>query len=499
MDIIENSTTNPIGAQSKSKISGQLMSIFASIIVALFPFVYFANRNLNLLSQKDMWISAGLVIALWLILFLINVAILRSVEKASLATIIAVLPLSLYHIGLDAIQKVMRNFHYWHGIVLFLTIFIISLLVIHWYFKVSLVRKLNLIIGAIFLILALVNTVPSLVQSFRAERARTAVESNLSNKVGDLISDTEHLPNIYLFILDEFSGQEGLERFTGYDNQKFYDDLEALSFNVSKSSRSYTLLSKVEISNLLNLSLLAKSFSEQERIEAMKSPYLLTTLKSMGYSFNLINDQKYISTREGFFKYKFEPHGIFQQEENLAKILIDKSVFFPIQIQPKLDRIETVKKMFDYGGRSSSFQESKLFTLGYFMFPHHPWVVNEFGEPLPESESKNWKNANTYLGQLKYANGLVLEMVKTIIEDDPQSYIILVGDHGYRQAFHLEKLYGTKMDNPELETFYMRNILSAVYFGGEKLEIEGYSTINVLRTMMDKLFGLDLGLIEEAN
>ena len=133
------------------------------------------------------------------------------------------------------------------------------------------------------------------------------------------------------------------------------------------------------------------------------------------------------------------------------------------------------------------------------MFPHHPWVVNEHGAPLPESEIKNWKNADTYLGQLKFANKLVLDMVNEIIENDPQAIIILVGDHGYRQAFHLEKLYGIKMEDPELEYFFMRNILSAVYFGGEKLDIEGYSTINVLRTIMDELFGLGLGLIEEAN
>lgn len=495
----EHKTTKPKAALLATPKIELFAGIIASLIIAMFPYVYFANRNLELLSASDLWISAGMVIAHWLMLFLINLAILRSFEKASFATIVAALPLSLFHIGLNAVQKIMPNVHYWHGIVLFLTVYTLLLLVIQWYLSPNLVRKLNLIIGGIFLILILVNTLPSVLHHFRTERATTTVEGDVFEKVENAALNREHFPNMYLFILDEFSGQEGLERYTGYDNQKFYEDLEALSFNVSKSSRSYTLLSRVEITNLLNLSYLADYFSEQERAEALKSPYLFSALKAMGYDFNLINDQKYISIPDGFFKYQFVPQGLFQREENLAKILIEKSVYFPVRIQAKLDRIDIVKAMFDYGKKSSEFQDTKLFTLGYFMFPHHPWVVNEHGAPLPESEIKNWKNADTYLGQLKFANKLVLDMVNGIIENDPQAIILLVGDHGYRQAFHLEKLYGIKMEDPELENFYMRNILSAVYFGGEKLDIEGYSTINVLRTIMDELFGLGLGLIEEAN
>ena len=46
--------------------------------------------------------------------------------------------------------------------------------------------------------------------------------------------------------------------------------------------------------------------------------------------------------------------------------------------------------------------------------------------------------------------------------------IILVGDHGYRQAFHLEKLYGIKMEDPELEYFFMRNYLKRGLFRWRK-------------------------------
>lgn len=133
------------------------------------------------------------------------------------------------------------------------------------------------------------------------------------------------------------------------------------------------------------------------------------------------------------------------------------------------------------------------------MFPHQPWVVDENGKLLDEKDRDNFENTDIYLGQLKYANKLIYDMVETLIENDPNSTIFLLSDHGFRYPTHMYRLFGEEMEDSDLERFYMRNILNAVYVSGEKHDIEAYSGINTVRTVLDKMFNLGLGLIEEAN
>ena len=108
-------------------------------------------------------------------------------------------------------------------------------------------------------------------------------------------------------------------------------------------------------------------------------------------------------------------------------------------------------------------------------------------------------NPDAYLGQLKYTNKLILPLVQTIIKNDPESCIILMSDHGYRRVGYLVETYGNEAADMAKESYYTRNILNAVYLLGEPIDIEGYSGINTMRIILDRLFDLNLGLIEEPN
>ena len=114
-------------------------------------------------------------------------------------------------------------------------------------------------------------------------------------------------------------------------------------------------------------------YTEQEKNNAMKDPFLLKLLKEMGYDFNLINDQSFISTPKTYFKHQFVPQGYFQQDENLLSLLIEKSVYYPIRTTTSNPRMLEVNEMFAYGAEASTIQQSGLFTFGYLMFPHQPW------------------------------------------------------------------------------------------------------------------------------
>ena len=124
-------------------------------------------------------------------------------------------------------------------------------------------------------------------------------------------------------------------------------------------------------------------------------------------------------------------------------------------------------------------------------------MVDENGKLLDEKDRDNFENTDIYLGQLKYSNKMILKLVLEIIENDPESCILLLSDHGYRHPSRLKKYSDISMEDPALEYLYMRNTLNAVYIKGEAIDFEDYSGINTLRLVLDRLFSLGLGMIEE--
>jgi hypothetical protein len=473
-------------------------SVLASLIVALFPCIYVANKNIRQIGIDDFFHSFGVVSLHWLVFFALNLLFLRKWGKASLMTILAVIPISIFSLGLKAFKRVIPTFYYWHGILLFLIVYGILFVFVQGNLKQDIAKKISIIVGSVFLILIFINSVPTIIHQLNTKtiKDQNAISIITPDETSGI--NTDKLPNIYMFIFDEYSGTEALKRYTGYDNQEFYDDLIEREFNVSTTSYNYSIVTTAEIPNILNLSVKSLNYSETKKDELLKDPFLFSLLKVIGYDINLINDQGFISTPGTYFKYKFVPQGTFQKEESLFTLLIDLSVYYPIRRESSLARIVEIHEMFDYAAKSSQLEESGLFTLGYFMFPHPPWVIDENGNEVPARERANYRDPGIYVGQLKYANKLILAMVDKIIENDSNSVIILLADHGYRQPHFLQKNFGEVIENYESEIFYMRNILNAVYFMGDEIENEGRSGINTMRLILDKLFELDLGLIEEA-
>jgi len=90
-------------------------------------------------------------------------------------------------------------------------------------------------------------------------------------------------------------------------------------------------------------------------------------------------------------------------------------------------------------------------------------------------------------------------LVTEIIKNDPNSIIILQSDHGYRYPDFLKNLYNIDIYDMSVESPYMRNILNAVYYQGQFIDIDNYSGINTVRTVLNKLLNTDFEMIEQPN
>jgi hypothetical protein len=88
-------------------------------------------------------------------------------------------------------------------------------------------------------------------------------------------------------------------------------------------------------------------------------------------------------------------------------------------------------------------------------------------------------------------------VVTNIIKNDPDAIVIIQSDHGYRQAYYLKNWYGETYDDWGLEMQYIRNILNAVYYKGEKIDIENYSGVNTLIIVLNEHFGMNYELLEQ--
>ena len=88
------------------------ISILSSFITAIFPCVYLIIRNYSKLGSNGFLISLSAASVHWLLVFVISFVLMKSANKAALATIVVVIPLSIFHPILNGISSVIPSFYY---------------------------------------------------------------------------------------------------------------------------------------------------------------------------------------------------------------------------------------------------------------------------------------------------------------------------------------------------------------------------------------------------
>jgi len=306
----------------------------------------------------------------------------------------------------------------------------------------------------------------------------------------------EKLPNVYLFLYDEYAGPMNLDRYYGV-RDPMYPALREMRFNVSvRSYNRESLYTSKLIPDLLNL-----DFNAPEYFDTGdgRSPMLYRLFASMGYQVKIINHLGFLDRDDAI---DLTPEQI---QDSICQILYDNSLFSVTPIGtlveklPQLDRAlhyrEGVLEILDTFDRAAEYTEGKpTFIVGYIQLPHAAFVFNEDGS-LSQGGESNWWQLEYYLNQMYYTGSRIVGMAEKIIAEDPEAVIILQSDHGARLPNHLHTDYGNEFDWIE-ETPHMQNILNVVYFGGRPLEVEGLSGINTLKQVLNTLYGFEFSMTE---
>lgn len=390
--------------------------------------------------------------------------------------------------------------------------------------------------NAVLAFIAMGKTTPDVSQAaaLTSSAATPSVSSTVSSSATDstgnevtptLTPESFGQPNVYFFILDEYSSFEILSKYYGYDNAVFNDFLEMEGFNVSRESYSTDNQTEHSICDLLNLDYISRELSKDECLDASSNAPLNTIFSEMGYTeFQISTNNHYIngvvSLNSDAGQEALEE--IALEGDDSGEIVSDNSIsgalsellggmdngsdvdvdtdalnewgFYPsdyirstYEDRSNYDYACSVLRIFDYFEDPANYTATTpRVTYTYMTATHVPFTFDEYGGLISGSKSRDWEDTEVYLGQYKFISKHMMASISTIIENDPDSIIIVMSDHGIR--YHA--------DCSLMHTFYITDkdscrILNAVYVKGQQYDIEGLSGVNTLRYVLSLYEGLD--------
>ncbi len=325
------------------------------------------------------------------------------------------------------------------------------------------------------------------------------------------------LPNIYYIILDAYASGNVLKEVYGFDNSEFLDYLSERGFTLALPGRSNYDMSLMSLASSLNY-----RYLDGNEFRARKMDYLFSlfrknrvveSLRGLGYrlaAFDSGYDNTELRSAESRLGTGWSP-GEFAAElinftplPPLLALIGGGGYEGGLQYWAHRERILYAFENIPETARI----EGPLFVFAHILAPHPPFVFDEAGGPVQLSEYYITGDAagflermgisreeyrEYYLGQLKFINRKVMEMVDRLLENSETAPIIVIqGDHGPRSEYSFCNLDAS---NPEEGL----SILNAYYLpgGGADDLYPGITPVNTFRVIFNRYFGAGLELLPD--
>lgn len=319
-------------------------------------------------------------------------------------------------------------------------------------------------------------------------------------KANYTICDTCAKPDIYLIILDEYSGSNELQRYFNYNNQHFENALRQKGFFVAKQPSSNYSATAVSVASIFSMDYLpafhrAITVEDYTRAEkAVNESVVMQLLQKHGYKFfnhSILN----LAGQPGKFTTDLLPRqlqlithktlwnrlnadlawDIHAKNGTAAKWLGN---FFHDDYKDGNQRLLTLTTEV-YANETPP----PRFIYTHLLMPHWPYLVDSTGKetgvsfyttglPIAQKES-------AYIQYLAYTNKQMLLLVDTILsQKNGNAAIILMSDHGYRE------MTGTNTCEA------INNNLLSVYLPNKNYQLfyDDMSNVNLFRSIFNTLF-----------
>jgi len=318
------------------------------------------------------------------------------------------------------------------------------------------------------------------------------------------VSSPDEPPDIYYFVYDRYGSRSVLNKFYGFDNQSFLDELNRLGFYVAADSRANYLCTPLSMAAILNMSYIIP----YERLEGLAAETPLHVLMRDSHVAHFFKSQRYHYIHMGT---TWEPtrmnpeadvninlHATLSDFEKVLQYITAFGQFRDLDFEKwerthyKLARL-----------REAVGQMSPMFVMAHMVITHPPHVFKADGSFLRPQETMTMTLSERYVEQVQYANMSILETVNYILDNSPRPPVIIIqADEGpWPPDYWFDEDHYDWTSAPKEDIDRKMGILNAIYFpDGDYSQLSPSITpVNTFRLVFDKYFGTKLGLLPDRS
>ena len=328
---------------------------------------------------------------------------------------------------------------------------------------------------------------------------------------------SQHRPNVYLIVLDEYTGSRSLRNNYGYDNRAFEDSLRRFGFFVPQSPRSNYVHTHLALASLLNWHLLED-----------RPPALKVDQGALRIDYKAIEDNRTSEYLHGLgYRFFFFPSAYGATARNRhADVQLPDPVHVTSEFESawyrttlvttarrwvcnargcdptssyKPPAAEMIDWKFDQLGKLPD-SAGPIFAFAHLVTPHWPYMFAKDCRHLEPYRPPNDSGVNelpmkrAYVAQIQCVNHKVLDLVRTLIADSKTPPIIIIqADHGHgRFGGNFPSLgdAGSERANERIDPF------AAYYLPGHPAGVvyDSITPVNVLPRVFNHYFNADIPL-----
>ncbi|RYY24097.1 MAG: hypothetical protein EOO04_13430 [Chitinophagaceae bacterium] len=314
-------------------------------------------------------------------------------------------------------------------------------------------------------------------------------------------------PDIYLVLLDEYLGHEGLQSYFNYPNSNFRNFLQTEGFYQVKRPVSNYSLTVYSIGSLLNMKLfegigdpvISNHYAYKTALEKIENNRVCSLFSGLGYAIRN-KSPFYLSGQAPAYSQNLLPQrlDLLQHQTMYYRVAAALPDFLGAMgndyfiLRKRRRTGESNERMMQEVLEEANLKSGQpRFTYMHLMMPHDPFLRDSLGGETKNFRESEWTQSvkdDAYLQYLVYTNNTIaafLRKLNRITKGD--AVILLMSDHGSRHVAS-DKL---QLGHNTINSVYVPGSDSASWY-------DGLSNVNAFPVLFKELFGLRLSLQRDS-
>jgi len=480
---------------------------FFYFLLPAFLFLHIENEYRHLINYRFVYFEMIQLVIAALLVFVASLIFFRELVKASLFAFGFLL---VYYYFCDLKDYLHFKTPGFFGSYSFLLPMVFLIMLILFYVlkkSKSRFRQLLLYLNYLLIILIAWECLSLLINSKESVTDLGDPKKEFSNNYQPC--DSCKKPDIYYFLFDGYTASSILKSEFAYNNPL---DL-ALSykgFYVIPHSRSNYNLTPFSMGSVFNMEYLPGLKSNQEFFIKDYLPGVATVyqsevfpiLEKEGYKIvnhSIFNFNKHPSTIRPYDLWEvsqiYARHNIVWKTDQDIGWLIRRKLglggrTFRLQAYVDAKDQHLQRTLENTMSTIKSIDAQPRFVYSHFVLPHGPYSFDSLGNRYsPKAFPMSWEEyRNGYLGQVKYANTLIMQLVDSILKNKKRPTVIVIqGDHGFR------------FNQPEKQHLQF-NSYNAFYFSNEKYQQlhDSVTNVNTFRFVLNAFLNKELPILRDT-